>query len=193
MENIDFDYDGAAGVPWVHYDAHSIFLELDFAAAKCGATPPKEPEAAAAPTPPTPPEAAAAPTPDAAQPAAASRDAAAAPIAAAPPPDAPAASSAPPGSEAAKRKVGFGAEESPTAVARRGPGAAVDVDALAPPPAAAHAHAPVAHILDVPTAAVPTVPALEVEAAAATVAAGPMRGGGVGLPIWWGREMGVLM
>ena len=89
-------------------DDNSIFLELDFASVKRGGTPDAPPAAAqhtAALL-----GAAAAPPPDAPPPDA-------------PPPDAPAASNADAGMREVvetKRKVGFGAEESVTAVARHG-------------------------------------------------------------------------
>ena len=96
-------------------DDDSMFLELDFASVKRGVTPP------AAPTPP------AACTPDAPPPAAqhtvALLGAADAPPPDAPPPDAPAASNADAGMREVvetKRKLGFGAEEPVTAVARHG-------------------------------------------------------------------------
>ena len=102
-----------------------MFLELDFASVKRGVTPP------AAPTPP------AACTPDAPPPAAqhtvALLGAADAPPPDAPPPDAPPPDPPPPAAPAAsnadagmrevvetKRKLGFGAEEPVTAVARHG-------------------------------------------------------------------------
>ena len=102
-----------------------MFLELDFASVKRGVTPPAAPTTPAACTPDAPPPAAQhtvallgaadAPPPDAPPPAA--------PPADTPPPDAPAASNADAGMREVvetKRKLGFGAEEPVTAVARHG-------------------------------------------------------------------------
>ena len=102
-----------------------MFLELDFASVKRGVTPPAAPTPPAACTPDAPPPAAQhttallgaadAPPPDAPPPAAPPPDT--------PPPDAPAASNADAGMREVvetKRKLGFGAEEPVTAVARHG-------------------------------------------------------------------------
>jgi hypothetical protein len=87
-----------------------------------------------------------------------------------------------------KRKVGFGAEESLKAVARRGdPASPRGVNSgpdVAQPPSTAHALALTA----------PAALAFTLEAAGVPEAAGPKRrGGGGSLPAWWGREMGVLL
>ena len=107
-------------------DDDSMFLELDFASVKRGVTPPAAPTPPAACTPDAPPPAAQhtvallgaadAPPPAAPPPAAP-------PPEDTPPPDAPAASNADAGMREVvetKRKLGFGAEEPVTAVARHG-------------------------------------------------------------------------
>ena len=125
-------------------DDDSMFLELDFASVKRGVTPPAAPTPPAACTPDAPPPAsrtvallgaadAAPPARPAARRPAARRPAARRPPPDAPPPDAPPPDPPPPAAAAAsnadagmrevvetKRKLGFGAEEPVTAVARHG-------------------------------------------------------------------------